>query len=290
MRLRPLLAASLFAAALAAAPTVRAQDATNTRVVLTDGRVLVGTVVDNGDGTLTVTEASGVRTVVPTDRVRSQTVVAAGAYAQTDPSNSRLFIAPTAHVIPAGQKRLSTFTLMPSLGVGIGGRADVSVYATIPIAVGGFVGVNGKVAVVQTPSAAVSVGGSIGTAYGIGSVDGTPIGGTVYLLGTFGSEARSFTAGAFGFYGGALGENVDIGNGMGVLLGGGVQISNRAKLMTENMIVIPFESGSGIGSYHLAGARFFSGGVTGDIALTIVQGEGAVQVSPIPYFGFSYNF
>ena len=286
MRLRLALA---FAAALAAAPIARAQDAPNTRVVLTDGRVLVGTVVDNGDGTITVTDRSGVRTVVPADRVRSQTTVAANAYAQTDPSDSRLFIAPTARVIPAGQRRLSTFTFMPSFGVGIGGRADVSAYATIPTGDGGFAGLNGKVAVVQTPSTTVSVGGSIGTAYATGS-DATPIGGTFYLLGTFGSESRSVTAGAFGFYGGALGESLDAGNGMGVLLGGDYQIANRVKLMSENMIVIPFESGGGVGSYHLAGARFFSGGVTGDLALAILQGDGDVTVSPIPYFGFSYNF
>ncbi|MBE2185944.1 MAG: hypothetical protein IAE99_04135 [Rhodothermales bacterium] len=287
MRLRLALA---FAAALAAAPIARAQDAPNTRVVLTDGRVLVGTVVDNGDGTLTITDRSGVRTVVPADRVRSQTTVAAGAYAQTDPANSRLFIAPTARVIPDGQKRLSTFTIMPSFGVGIGGRADVSIYATIPTGDGGFAGLNGKVALVQTPSTAVAAGASIGTAYGVGGIDETPFGGTFYLLGTFGSESRSVTAGAFGFYGGALGESLEVGNGMGVLLGGDYQIANRVKLMSENMIAILFESGGGVGTYHLAGARFFSGGVTGDLAVAIVQGDGEVQVSPIPYFGFSYNF
>lgn len=287
MRLRLALA---LVAVLAAAPAVRAQDAPRTRVVLTDGRVLVGTVVDNGDGTITVTDASGVRTVVPADRVRSQSAMTRGAFAQTDPAHSRLFIAPTARVIPAGQKRLSTFTIMPSLGVGLGGRADVSAYATIPTGDGGFAGVNGKAALLQTPSTAVAVGGSLGTAYGFDDSDATPIGGTVYLLGTIGREDLSVTAGVFGLYGGVLGEDVDVGNGAGLLLGGDYQVSNRVKLMTENLLVLPFEDGGGNASYHLAGARFFSGGVTGDLALAIVQAEGDVQVIPFPYFGFSYTF
>lgn len=156
MRL-PLLAA-LAALALAGPSAVRAQDVPQQRVVLTDGRVLVGTVVDNGDGTITITDASGVQTVVPADRVRSQAQIAPGAFAQTDPSGSRLFIAPTARVIPGGQKRLSTFTIMPSLGFGLGDRADVSVYATIPVADGGFAGVNGKVILLDAPGTTVAVG------------------------------------------------------------------------------------------------------------------------------------
>lgn len=289
LRLALPLGVALFAA-LAAAPAVRAQDAPAQRVVLTDGRVLVGTVVRNGDGTITVTDASGVRTVVPADRVRTQTTMARGAFAQRDPSASRLFIAPTARVIPGGQKRISTFTIMPSFGVGIADRADVSVYATIPVVEGGFVGANAKVSLLQTPGAAVSVGASAGTAYGFDSSD-TPFGGTAYLLGTLGNDARSVTAGVFGLYGGSLGDDVSVGDGFGLLLGGDLQVSNRVKLITENMVAIPTGSGNaGTASYHLAGARFFSGGVAGDLALAAVNGDGEFHLIPFPYFGFSYTF
>ena len=208
---------------------------------------------------------------------------------RNDPAGSRMFITPTGTTIPQGQRRLSTFlVVLPSLSMGVTDRVDASIYATIPVSAAGVAGVNVKANVLRAPSLNAAVGVTGAVVYGADRE--TPYGGTVYAVTTFGNDARNVTVGAYGLYGGADGSFEFADGGFGASLSGSVQVSNSLKLMSENVLGIPLDSGGEVVSAHLLGARFFGENISGDLAFAFGQSDGDFEFSPTPYVGFSYNF
>lgn len=272
-------------------PAAVAQDAP-VRVVLVDGTVITGTVVDaNADPVIVVT-AEGIEQRVPQARIREITPLIRGRFTRTDPAATRLFVAPTARTLGQGRGRFSAYTILPSVAYGAADFLDVTAGLSIPAIGDGDVFLVGSAGVKAQPfrqgdAFAAALGTTIG--FPILGGDGGGLIGTVYGVGTIGPSTGSLTFGAFGFFGGTefSGDGIGFADGFGLLVAGDLQISNAVKLMTENHILI----GSGIsGLASLTGVRFFGDRITGDLGIPIFIGDGSVQVSPLPYVGFSYAF
>lgn len=268
------------------------------RVVLGDGRVIVGTVV-RADADVVVLDVGGLRTEIP----RAQIVemdMSTGRFESTDPTDTRLFLTPTARTLPQGAGRFSSYLiLLPSLAYGITGNLDVSVAATIPVAGAGTMSGNLKYGLVQTPNAALAVGLSAGTTYGPGIDSG--VGGTFYGVGTMGSRESSVSLGLYGVYTTSSGtDDFEVGNGAGIVLGLEKQVSNSIKVMSENLFITAFGDQGGTGGVSTLGLRFFGDRLSADVALPLLAfasegGSGNSTYSdflpsPVPFFGLAYNF
>jgi hypothetical protein len=279
-------------------PTAAQEVGTRQRVVLTGGRVIVGTVVATS-GEAVVLDVDGVRTEIPRAQIVRISDVT-GRFTRNDPNDTRLFITPTGRTLPRGAGRLTTYFVFPSVAYGVTGNLDVSAAASIPVDGNGLVSATAKVGVVQREALALAAGASASTFYGDNS---DLITGTVYGVGTFGTPERSLTLGAYGISatGGEAG-GVEVGDGMGVVIGGGMQISNSVKLMTENALIFAFTDEGGTAGILAAGVRFFGDRLTADVALPVYafvtendfRGnrtvEGKAFPLPFPYVGFAYNF
>jgi hypothetical protein len=279
-------------------PAAAQEIGTRQRVELTGGRVIVGTVIASTGESL-VLDVEGVRTEIPRAQIVRFSAVT-GRFSRRDPNDTRLFVTPTGRTLPRGAGRLTTYFVFPSVAYGVTGNVDVSAAASIPVDGSGLVSGTVKVGVLQRATTALAAGASASTFYGDNS---DVVTGTIYGVGTFGTAERSLTLGAYGIY--AAGdevEGVEIGDGMGVVIGGGMQISNSIKLMTENALIFAFTDDGGTAGILAVGVRFFGDRLAADLALpvyafmteTTASGgrrvEGEAFPLPIPYIGFAYNF
>lgn len=302
------LVALLALAALAPAASAQSNDAR--RVVLVDGTVIVGVVVDESADPVVIRTANGVEQRVPRSQVVEITELLDGRFTRYDPARTRLFFSPTARSLGAGAKRFSAYYLFPSLAVGLSDRVDLSFGSTIPLvsSEGAFLGLNGnaKVTLIEQDGFAAALGGSVSIPL---STEDTPPGvfGTIYALTTIGGEAGAVTLGAYGFYVTSFEDGVDseLGDGAALLLGLERQLSDRFKFISENYVVLAFveddefdPSTGGSRTVNstealfgtLTGVRFFGDRLAADIAVALGAYEGEFSTIPIPYLGMSYTF
>ena len=292
MRRRLVLFAVLCGPVLCGLPA-SAQDAPTTeqrRVLLTDGTVFIGTVVDEAADPLVVVTDNGVEQRIPRARVAEVAPLYAGRFTRLDPNRTRLFLAPTGRTLGRGAGRFSTYTFLPSVAFGVTDRLDLSGGASIPaVSSEGFaMAVNGN-AKLQLARIGEGGGVALGTnvVVPLSSGEGVPgLAGTAYGVATIGSETSAFTVGAAGFYGTDF-EDVAVGEGVALLVGYERQLSSSVKLLTEDYLFV----GDGVEAGVLsAGVRFFGDRLAADLAvLALVTGE-EFLVSPFPYVGFAYNF
>lgn len=292
-RLRPLALglAAVALATVASPPPAQAQTVgARQRLVLTDGRTLVGTVVEVRADAVVI-DVRGVRSEVPRSQIAR--VEDPGRFARTDPNGTRLFVSPTARTMPREGLRLSTaYFFVPNVAYGVTGTLDVSATASIPVGGTGLVSATAKFAPVQREGVALAAGVQAGTVYGDGFSDG--LGGTFYGVGTFGDATRAATVGVYGIYAGSFGTNADfeVANGAAVVVGGELQVSNGIKLMTENAFLVPFEGEDGTGGILSGGVRAFGERIAADVALPLFVfggGESKFLPVPVPLISLSYT-
>ena len=280
---------------LASALPAVAQGTPPKRVILVDGTVITGTVVDESADPVVVIGENGVEQRIPRARVAEITDLLQGRFTRYDPARTRLFFSPTARSLGSGVKRFSAYYLFPSLAVGIHDRVDLSAGATIPFVSSDseafiLLNGNGKVTLTQSDGLATAVGGSVLVPLASGE-DIPGIGGTFYGLVTIGSEASAVTLGAYGFYVTDFGDISEVGNGTALLVGLEKQLSDRFKLVSENYLFIALDEevdGTAYGS--LTGVRFFGDKLAADIAVALGGADGEFATVPIPYLGLSYTF
>ena len=199
-----------------------------------------------------------------------------------DPNSHRLFFAPTAKPIPAGQASFSIIEIFfPAVSLGI---ADiVSLNGGISILPTGIaaqlVYVTSKITFFQSNNFSVAAG--LGYTNIVGSFGLEKGGGVLYYgVGTYGGEDKSITVGG-GFFDlvGATPPSEFL-----LLIGGELRISKSVKLITENYIIPA-------GDFALAsiGIRFFGKHLAGDFGLlTTIQKKERIPL--FPWIGFTYNF
>lgn len=286
-----LVALFILASALPAA----AQGTPPKRVILVDGTVITGTVVDESADPVVVISTNGVEQRIPRARIAEITDLLQGRFTRYDPARTRLFFSPTARSLGSGVKRFSAYYLFPSLAFGVTDRVDLSAGATIPFISSDseafvLLNANGKVTLTQSDGLATAVGGSALVPLASGE-DIPGIGGTFYGLITIGNDASAVTLGAYGFYVTDFDDFSDIGNGTALLAGLEKQISDRFKLVSENYLLIPLgEDADGMAFGTLSGVRFFGDKLAADIAVAFGASGGEFATVPIPYLGLSYTF
>jgi hypothetical protein len=292
----------VVAALLYAVPSATGQGADPQRIVLVDGTVLVGNVVDADADPVVIVQDDGTEFRIPQLRIREMGALAAGRFARTDPSGSRLFFAPTARTMGRGNGRLGSYYILPTAAYAPAENVDLQAFATIPIEgescsggfdddfscdseTVGFVGFSAKNRLYSSDRLSVALGASALLPYGGGS--GGNVGGTVFATATLGSETSALTLGVTGFYGGGADVDFEVAEGALFTVGLERQVSNSLKLISENHVAV---GGGGAAGGSITGVRFFGDRLSADLALMIGVGEGDVGVAPLPYIGFSYSF
>lgn len=258
--------------------------AQHVRVVLSDGSVFTGRVVGETETTLRLRTEAGAIVELPTAEIRHRERLAYrasdGRYLHPDPNRTRLLFAPTARPLGRGSGYFSVYEVFfPFLAVGAGEAVSLAGgLSLLPTFQAQLFYVAPKVTLIDRPRQSLAVGTLAGTV--LGDADGG-YGGVVYGLGTFGPSTQAVTAGAgmaFGNEGVATEQPV-------VVLGGEYQISNRAKLLSENYAFVGEEPALLLS----AGVRFFGDTLAADLSFfTTVFDEGGIPF--FPFISFAYNF
>ena len=261
------------------------QDTTSQKpqlLILADGSELVGTVISEDSTTINFKTTGNISMTVPKSQVKSLKILQGsfinGEYIRFDPNFTRLFFAPTARALKAGQGYFSVYELFfPMLAVGVADFLTLAGgFSLFPGATSQLIYFAPKITPYQSDQFAVS-GGMLYLNSSTGGSDGA---GILYTVGTYGGQKAALTVGlGWGFYGS------DIADRPILMLGGEVRLSNHAKLITENWF--PPNSDISVISF---GIRFFGENLAADLGFFRPTTSYTRGFPFIPWLGFAYNF
>jgi len=230
------------------------------RVVLVDGTVLVGKVVDENADPIVILTRDGVEQRVARARVREIVPLIRGKFHRVDPTRTRLAFAPTGRTLgKKGDVRLGTsLYIFPSVTYAVANQVDLTGAGFYVFGDGGvgllIGGVKGQV--LESESADVALGVLMATPVSTtdelsGGVVGMP-----YVAASLGSEVAAVNLALSGLFGGSL-ESGDFETADGGVLsvGGEYQVSNSFKLLVESYL--PIWQGAGGVGLIVPGIRFF---------------------------------
>jgi hypothetical protein len=251
------------------------------RVMLRDGSVLNATLLRAQADTLFVQTLGGIQATIPDaeiDKVEEVTgEIVAGEIHRQDPNGTRLLLAPTGRGLNSGQGYFADYFLFfPTLAVGLTDNLALSGGVSIlPGAESQLAYFGPKLSFPISSQAALSTGLSY-----LVIPEDVEDAGLGYAVGTFGSTRNSLTLGlGIPFTAEESAEPV-------YLVGGEVQVSNSAKLLTENWLLT---SGEDLFLFS-GGVRFFGEKLAVDLAL-VGSSESFDQGFPfVPWVDFSVFF
>ncbi len=259
-------------------------------LVLVDGSILIGRVVEAAGERIVFETTSGLRVELTRDRVRSlrpaRGRVVGGEFWPEDPNQTRLLVvSPTGRTLPKGQGYLSAFwVVFPFVGYGV--TDDFTVAAGTPIVpevIGRVFYLAPKVRVLEREKLDVALG--VLAFFATEELDEGSVG-LLYGVGTFGDSDRSLTAGAGWAYAWG-GDDPQVSNDPLIVVGGENRVGRRTKLVTENFFV-PGESGA----FLTGGVRFFGERLSVDFGIGVLAGLGDDDDDTpwLPLLNFVYNF
>jgi hypothetical protein len=282
----------LFVALLALPISARAQesrsapaDTVGARVVvlLVDGTRVTGVVASMTNAELRLTTDGGIAMTIPRDQVRSLEPMSGRKFSGVDPNPTRLLFGPTARSLGSGKGYAALYEIVvPFVGVGVGDAITLAGGVTINPGSGRLAYIAPKATLVQTQTVDVAIGGFAGTFIG-SDIDESPLFGIGYAVATVGTNERAFTIG--------LGQGYADGSASNLfaLVGGELQIGNRAKLLTENYL---FYVDGDTEVVFSGGIRFFGDRLSADFGLFSASGLIGEDIGfPfIPFIGFATTF
>jgi hypothetical protein len=249
---------------------------------LKDGTELVGRVVAATDSSVVLVTPAGLQVKVPRAalvswRARAGAIVGA-RLVQEDPNVSRLFFAPTARTLAAGDGYFGDYYLFfPFVAYGVTDRFTISGGMSLIPAVSlgdQLYFIAPKVGLVRTPSFGLAVGVLYG---GAALASEGASGGVGYAVGTVGSEDQAITAG--------LGWPFVVGEGGTTspwgMLGAETRLSGRVKLLAELWKLPAADEIPGV-----FGLRFFGERMAVDFGLIHVIGADMGNWPFIPWLDF----
>ncbi len=274
---------------------VRAQDSlrvlsdtTRVQVLrLSDGSVVVGRVIEVRGDSAIVRTASGQLTVaraaISSLKERPSHSMRAGVYWPEDPNATRLYFAPTGHMLEKGEGYFCDIMLfLLCLTGGLSDRftlgGGVSILPGIDISENIFY-VTPKIGLVTLEKFAVAVGAFAGWSGAI--TDDAASFGLLYGVSTFGDRESNFSLGlGWPYY------SDEIANSPIVLAGIKLRMTRGSSFISENYI-LPNSEG-GIISY---GVRLFNDRIGGDVALfRYIGSDSEGQGIGIPFLGLAVKF
>jgi hypothetical protein len=254
-----------------------------TRIDLINGEKYTGIIEDYKDTCFIVKNDSGIEMKIPQNKIlnfkKLRDNVINGVLQKFDPNRTRLFLAPTARSLNAGEGYFSDYMIFfPFVAVGITDYAIISGgVSLIPNAENQLVYGNLKFTLFQKDNLSLSAGLFYMTVFDYSS------GGVAYGIATIGSNEKAIT---LGLGNGFTGENGFSENPI-LIAGGEIRISNSVNVISENWI--PTDGTEVILSF---GLRFFGEHVAGDFAL--ITNSSLLSESRgfpfIPWLGVTYNF
>lgn len=227
------------------------------------GSVLYGRMLGESGDSIRFETNGGVLTIARSQiaelRVVKGGVTRDGQYWPADPSDTRLFFAPTARMLRRGEGYFSDTYIFFANAVGgvtdhvtLGG--GMSLFPTDNISDNIFY-LTPKVGLVSTESFSLATGALIGYVPHIGDAQATSLG-VLYGVATAGSANSSATFGAgWGYLNGHFGQDAAL------MLGGSTRVARRVSLLTENYYLTGINDGAV--SY---GFRFFGDKLSTDLA------------------------
>ena len=250
------------------------------QIILTDGSDYVGIIEKEEAGIVFFRAQSGIHLQIPKQQVKKisnvKPIEIDGQYVRADPNQTRLFFAPTARPLKAGQGYFAVYEIMfPMLAVGMTDFLAISGgMSLVPGAEQQVFYIAPKLTLINQEHFALGSGilymsvtdKTMGIAYGV----------STYSSGNFG-----ITCGlGWGFVDGDFSEQPMLTIGLEL------QGSNSVKIISENWF-FP-ESGNLLS----CGIRFFGSSLAADFAMVtssdiLRDGEGWPF---IPWIGFAYNF
>jgi hypothetical protein len=251
-----------------------------TRIILIDGSEFIGTIIKEDEFTVVFKTTDGIIMNIPKEKVKliEQLDFGGRRYRRVDPNQTRLFIAPTARTLKAGQAYLSVYEIFfPVVGVGItnfllfeGGISLLPLKEQLYY-------INLKLTPIQVDKFSISVGGAH-----LGVTGGDFSFGMFYGGISFGSSESSLGIGV-GLPSTKIWE-FDLKFEPVFVIGGGIQVSNSVKLVSENWIW-NLESSQ---IYPIFGIRFFGEKLAADLGFIYISGAEGFPF--FPWLGFTYNF
>jgi hypothetical protein len=249
------------------------------RVVLKDGSEFIGTILSEDANSMKFRTLSGVEMVIARDKITSiePVEVFGGKAVRLDPNRTRLFVAPTARALRAGEGYFSAYEIvLPYFAYGltdflaIGGGVSL-----IPGSEGQLYYVAPKITPVRTKNFDLA-----GGVLYMGATSSSDHVGIVYGLGTYGTRRASLSAGlGWGFSGEGF-SNQPI-----LLIGGELQVSDSLKIISENWFPFGWDH-----KFLSLGIRLFGRSLAADFALVLPTGVDMGGFPFIPWIGFTYNF
>jgi small nuclear ribonucleoprotein (snRNP)-like protein len=246
-----------------------------TRIDLINGEEYTGIIEDYKDTCFIIKDNSGVEMKIPQDKIvsfkRLRDIVINGTLQKFDPNRTRLFLAPTARSLNAGEGYFSDYMVITDFAIISGG------VSLIPNAENQLVYGNLKFTLFQKDNIGLSAGLFYITVFDYSS------GGVAYGVATIGSNDKAIT---FGLGNGFTGESGFSENPI-LIVGGEIRISNSVKIISENWIPT-----NGVETFLSFGFRFFGEHVAGDFGL-ITNSSVLSESRGFPFFpwlGFTYNF
>ena len=200
----------------------------------------------------------------------------------SDPSNTRLFLSPTARPLKAGDVYFADYMIFfPFIGVGITDFLSIGVGRSI------FPGENDQTWYLTSKVTPITID-KVSVACGLllfnftqQFLDALALG-TFYGGVTYGNQKASLTAGlSWGFAGRDISKNPMI-----IMVGGDLRISNKIKIITENW----FFTEAGISPLLSIGIRIFGENLAGDLGLIYPTGLDSDGLKFLPWLSVTYKF
>lgn len=262
-------------------------------IKLDDGSTLVGRITDVGDNEIKFETDMGEMTIA-IERIKEVSEVRAnafkgGKYWFPNPNRTRLYFSPTGRSLEQGQGFFSDwylffpsvtygFTSNVSLGVGISIFPGVSLdkqllYFTPKIGIRAVKGLDLAVSamIIRIPDwDEEDVFGDDSRSFYVG---------TIYGVGTVGSDDHSFTFGLGWGY-----ADDEISDRPFVIIGGETRAFRRLSFVAEGWLMPGVDQ-----PLIIYGTRFFGEGLAIDLGFLTPLGEDAL-IPGIPFLGFVYNF
>ena len=254
-------------------------------VSLADGSRLVGRIVAEDEGSVTVVTPDGLHAVLPRASIVSTTAAEGGRRPSADPNYSRLMFAPTGRPLRKGDGYFSDYELLfPGVAYGI--TDNLSLAGGLSVIPGlGFdeqlLYVSPKLGFELGDRAAVAVGGLFAFLGDGGSPgDSARIG---FVVGTFGGPRRSVTLGL------GIGDTSDSQDAVPILMAGGtVPLSRRTALVGEAWLLLHDDFRWSEQPFGVA-VRFFGETLSADVGMVLV-GEMLEEGFPMPWLSVTYHF
>ena len=263
-------------------------DTTRIQVLrLSDGSVIVGRVLElRGDSAVVRTAAGQLtiaRTAVTSVRERPARSMRGGVYWPEDPNATRLYFAPTGHMLEQGEGYFCDIMLfLLCLTGGVSDRftlgGGMSIVPGIDIADNVFY-LTPKIGIVTQEKFGLAVGAFAGWTGAVTDESGSF--GILYGVSSFGDKDSNFSLGLGWTY-----YSDDLADTPLVLAGVKLRMTRGSSFVSENYI-LPNSEG-GIISY---GVRFFNERIAGDVGLfRYIGSDSEGQGIGLPFLGLAVKF